>query len=206
MFVLHHCPGARSFRPLWALEEMGLPYELRLMAFPPRLREPGYLSVNPLGTTPAFFDDGALMTESSGICDYLARKYGPTPLAVTPQEPAFAAYVNFLYMSDATLTFPQTLVLRYTRLEPEARRLPQAAADYAQWFHSRLRGAFRLIGDADYVAADRFTMADIAVGYALKLAQTLGLDQGWPDPAKRYFDRVSAREGYERALRAETLS
>lgn len=129
MITLHHCAGARSFRALWTLEEMGLPYELKLMAFPPRAREPDYLALNPLGTVPAFFDDGVLMTELAAICHYLATRHGPTPLAVAPDEPGYGAYLNFLHMGEATLTFPQTIVLRYTRLEPPERRVPQAAAD-----------------------------------------------------------------------------
>src|SRR5258708_34601709 len=165
MITLHHCAGARSFRALWTLEEMGLPYQLRLMAFPPRMLEPGYLDLNPMGTVPTFIDDGALMTESAAICHYLATRYGPTPLPVSADEPGYAAFLNFLFMSDATLTFPQTIVLRYTQLEPVERRLPQAAADYGQWFHSRLRGAMKLMGDADHAAAGRFTVADIAVAY-----------------------------------------
>ena len=56
MIRLYHCADARSFRPLWALEELGLPYELHILKFPPRLRQPEYLEVNPLGTIPAMKD------------------------------------------------------------------------------------------------------------------------------------------------------
>jgi hypothetical protein len=51
---LWHCADTRSFRVLWALEELGLPYTLHLLPFPPRARAPEYLQVNPLGTIPAF--------------------------------------------------------------------------------------------------------------------------------------------------------
>ncbi|HAD71594.1 MAG TPA: glutathione S-transferase, partial [Gammaproteobacteria bacterium] len=47
---LYHCPRARSMRPLWTLEEMGLEYELIVMEFPPRATYEGYLGINPLGT------------------------------------------------------------------------------------------------------------------------------------------------------------
>ncbi len=203
MITLHHCAGARSFRALWALEEMGLPYELKLMAFPPRVREPDYLALNPLGTVPTFFDDGVLMTELAAICHYLATRHGPTPLAVAPDEPGYGAYLNFLHMGEATLTFPQTIVLRYTRLEPPERRIPQAAADYAQWFRSRLRAASSLLGDQDYVAAGRFTAADISVAYALQLAETLGFAETFPAPWKAYHERMTSRDGYRRARKAE---
>ncbi|MEQ8690562.1 MAG: glutathione S-transferase N-terminal domain-containing protein, partial [Pseudomonadales bacterium] len=136
---LFHCPDARSLRPLWALEEMGLEYELINMEFPPRATYPGYLDLNMLGTVPTFVDGDLVMTESSGICHYLAERYGPTDLNVGVNEIEYGEYLNWLYRSDATLTFPQTLVLRYTRLEPEERRVPQVAEDYAIWYHSRLR-------------------------------------------------------------------
>ena len=203
MITLHHCQGARSFRALWTLEEMGLPYELKLMAFPPRGREPGYLQVNPLGTVPAFFDDGALMTESAAITQYLAAKYGPTPLAVAPDEPGFAAYLNFLHMGEATLTFPQTIHLRYAVFCKPEDRLPRAAEDYVKWFLARLRGATTLLGENEFLAAGRFTVADVSVGYALKLAKSLGFSDRFAEPWVRYLDRLEAREGYQRAMAAE---
>ncbi|MCW0180340.1 MAG: glutathione S-transferase family protein [Zavarzinia sp.] len=195
---LYHCAGARSFRPLWALEEMGLDFEFELMDFPPRFSRPGYLDINPLGTVPAFTDGPLLMTESSAICHYLGTKYGPTDLVVGVDEPDYGRYLNFLHMSDATLTFPQTIVLRYTALEPEERRLPQAAADYAQWFASRLRGALKLMGP-EFACAGRFTMADIAIGYAVKLAGLIGLDQALTPEAKAYYARVTDRPAFARA-------
>ncbi|MCQ4322483.1 glutathione S-transferase N-terminal domain-containing protein [Stutzerimonas stutzeri] len=67
MITLYHCMSARSFRALWALEELGLDYELMMLPFPPRLFKKEYLSINPLGTIPAFFDGDTFMTESSAI-------------------------------------------------------------------------------------------------------------------------------------------
>ena len=132
--TLYHCADARSLRPLWALEEMGLDYELINMQFPPRATYPGYLELNPLGTVPTFTDGDLVMTESSGICQYLEDRYGPTSIGVAKDHPAYGEYLNWLYRSDATLTFPQTLVLRYTRLEPEERRITQVVEDYSIWY------------------------------------------------------------------------
>ena len=139
MIELYHCVDARSFRALWALEEMGLEYRLHMLPFPPRVLQPEYLALNPLGTIPLLIDGDLRMTESSAIPEYLANRYGPTPLAVTVDEPDYGFWLDWLHRSEATFTFPQTIVLRYTQLEPEERRLKQAADDYAQWFLSRLR-------------------------------------------------------------------
>ena len=200
---LYHCPDARSLRPLWTLEEMELDYELINMEFPPRATYPGYLDLNPLGTVPTFVDGDLTMTESSGICHYLVEKYGPTDIGVYPDEPAYGEYLNWLYRSDATLTFPQTIVLRYTQLEPEERRLPQAAEDYAIWYHSRLRCVEQALegkpDDAYFLVADRFTIADIATTYALFLGTSLGLDERYKPNTKKYLEKMMAREAVQRA-------
>src|SRR5258707_8356477 len=139
MITLYDGRAAGSSRLLGMLKEMGLPYELKMLPFPPRVFAKEYLALNPLGTIPLMIDGETKMTESSGICHYLGTRYGPTPLIVGLDEPAYGAFLNWMYFSDATLTFPQTLVLRYSHLEPEERRSPQVATDYAKWFLGRLR-------------------------------------------------------------------
>ncbi|MDL2353305.1 MAG: glutathione S-transferase [Pseudomonadota bacterium] len=202
MIKLYHCADARSFRVLWALEELGLPYALEVMPFPPRFRVEGYKDLNPLGTVPACFIDGVLMTESAAIPHVLATRFGPSELAVAPDEPGYPAYMNFLFMGEATLTFPQTIHLRYTRLEPPERRVPQAAEDYAQWFGSRLRNAETMMG-SEFACAERFTMADISVGYAVMLAQSIGLEEQVTPGMADYLERLSQREGFQRAKTAQ---
>ncbi len=196
---LYHCADARSLRPLWALEELGAEYELVNMAFPPRATYPGYLNINPLGTVPTFVDGDITLTESTGICHYLGEKFAPTDLRVDPSEPAYGEYLNWMYRSDATLTFPQTIVLRYTRLEPKERRLPQAAEDYTVWYLSRLRSVEAALEDQEFLCAGRFTMADIAVHYALFLGETLGLAERYKPRSRDYLERLKARPAFRRA-------
>ena len=62
MITLYHCTDARSFRPLWALEEIGLPYRLEMLPFPPRFLKREYLAINPLGTIPLLIDEETRMT------------------------------------------------------------------------------------------------------------------------------------------------
>ncbi len=203
MIVLHHCVSARSLRPLWMLEELGLPYELRMLPFPPRARARPYLDLNPLGTVPLLEDGAARMTESAAMCQYLAARHSPGELDVQAGEPAYGAYLNWLHMSDATLTFPQTLVLRYTHFEPPERLQPQVAADYARWFLARLRAVDVAVQKEDHLCAGRFTAADVAVGYALVLARHLGLDAQFPPAVAAYWQRLQARPAFQRALRVE---
>jgi len=202
MLTLYHCADARSFRALWALEELGVPYELKLLPFPPRVLAPEYLAQNPLGTIPLLVDGDTRMTESSAIVQYLAVKHGG-PLLVSPDDPAYGAWLNWLYLGEATLTFPQTLVLRYTRLEPRERRNPQVAEDYGRWFMARLRAVDVALQGAEHLCAGRFTAADISVGYALLLAQTLGLHERFSPAVAEYWARLQGRDGFKRAKAAQ---
>jgi len=198
---LYHCYDARSLRPLWALEEMGLDYEPVVLPFPPRVRAKDYMAENPLGTIPLLVDGDARMTESSGICFYLTQKYGPTDLAVRADEPDYAAFVNWLFFSDATLTFPQTLVLRYRYFETPERRNAQVAADYETWFFARLRAVDAALADGrEWLCAGRFTIADICIAYALHLADSgVRIGHGLSENVRAYLERARARPAFQRA-------
>lgn len=203
MILLHHCTDTRSFRALWALEEAGLPYRLRMWPFPPRALARDYLQDNPLGTVPLLVDGATRMTESAAICHYLATRDGPGPLAVAPGEPDYGAFLNWLHFGEATLTFPQAIVLRYGRFEPVPRRLPQVAEDYGRWFGARLRAIDAALAGADHVCAGRFTAADISIGYALLLATISGCDRAFSPAVATYWERLRARAGYQAARAAQ---
>jgi glutathione S-transferase len=101
----------RSFRVLWALEELSLLYELHVLPFPPRQLAKSIFDVNPLGTVPALVVDGTVVTESVAIVYYLdlvSRGEG-SPLAVPPQEQDYGVWliIKWLSFGGATLTFPQ---------------------------------------------------------------------------------------------------
>jgi glutathione S-transferase len=198
MIELWHCKDSRSLRALWMLEEIGLPYRLHLMTFPPRLSDPSFLGVNPLGTVPYLIDGETRMTESGAITQYLATRHGG-PLAVAPDDPAYGDWLNWLHHADATLTFPQTLVLRYGRFETKDRRQPQVVEDYTQWFFARLKLVNARLEAEEYLCAGRFTAADVAVGYALYLADVIGLGAHLKPQTRAWLDRLTARPAFQRA-------
>jgi glutathione S-transferase len=202
MITLYHCVSARSFRPLWMLEELGLPYELVMLPFPPRVLARSYLDINPLGTIPLLVDGSTRMTESAAICQYLCA-LGATPMQVVPGEDDFGAYLNYLHFGEATLTFPQTLVLRYARFESEPRRQPTVAEDYAKWFLARLRTLEPVLAERAYLCAGRFTAADVSVGYALMLARHVGLAERFTPAVAGYWGRLQRRDAYLRALQSQ---
>ncbi len=143
------------------------------------------------------------MTESAAICQYLAARFSAGALDVGIDEPAFGAYLNYLHFGEATLTFPQTLVLRYRRFEAAERRQPEVADDYAKWFLARLRTLEPLLAEQPFLCAQRFTAADVSVGYALLLAQHLGLHERFTPAVRAYWQRLQLRDGYLRAMAAQ---
>jgi glutathione S-transferase len=196
---LWHCKDARSLRPLWALEELNLDYELEVLPFPPRVFKKEFLALNPLGTIPYFVDGEVKMTESSAICLYLVNRYEGNNLSLSVMDAGYGEYLNWLFMSDATLTFPQTIVLRYTQLEPEERRLPQAASDYRKWFLARLRMLDAHLLGNNYLCNDTFTIADIAIGYALFLGENLGIAGDYQPQTQAYLQQLKQRPAFKRA-------
>lgn len=195
--VLYHCPDARSLRCLWAVEEAGVAIDLRVLKFPPRAFEPDYRAVNPLMTVPGWVEDGRLMTESAAICERIAEG---TSLALGRDEDEYWEWRNWLHRSDATLTFPLAIMIRYTRVEPEERRLAQAVADYKAFFGGRARSIEAALSDGrEWLVGGRFTIADIVIGYAAFLATTLGADDVLGDATRAWLERCVAREGFRRA-------
>ena len=206
MIKIYGTENSRAMRPIWTAEEMGLDYELIMMPFPPRVFMKEYLDVNMLGTIPYLIDDDVKMTESVAMSQYLVEKYGPTDLRVMPDEDDYPLYLNWLYHSDATLTFPQTVVLRYKFQEPG---VADAAIDgYSRWFVSRLKLLETSLNNKEYLCSNRFTLADICVGYAINLAEALGIEQAFKPNIKKWSDNLFSRPAFikSKSFKYETNS
>ena len=195
---IYSTQGSRGMRPIWTAEEMGLDYEVEMMPFPPRFMQPEYMKVNILGTIPYLIDGKARMTESVGISQYFVDKYGPTDLKVSVEEDDYASYLNWLAHSDATITFPQTVFIRYTLQEPGV--ADKAAEGYRRWFLARLKLLEATLEDREYLCSGRFTIADIAVGYALFMGISLGLSDHYKPNCQRYLANLMERDGFKKAM------
>jgi glutathione S-transferase len=73
------------------------------------------------------------------------------------------------------------------------------AEDYTKWFYSRLRSVELATADNEFLVGNRFTIADIAVGFALHLAESLGLSEGFKPNTKAYYGRLKARPAFQKA-------
>ena len=200
--ILYTCAGSRGLRATWAAEEAGVELDLRMLPFPPRHKAPEYLETNPLGTIPMLIDGETQMTESCAIAHYLAVKGGAHALAVAPGEADYGEYLDYTYHADATITFPQTVYMRFALFEKH-KGWEDAGHAYANWFEKRLVKIEQRLATREFLCADRFTVADICVGYALILAKSVGLDERIPDTLKAYRERLTSREAYMSAVAKE---
>ena len=194
MIKIYGTENSRAMRPIWTAEEMGLDYKLIMMPFPPRVFMKEYLDINILGTVPYMIDGDIKMTESVAISQYFVEKYGPTDLQVSPNEDDYPTYLNWLFHSDATLTFPQTVVLRYKFQEPGV--ADAAVEGYSRWFVSRLKLLEKSLDKREYLCSNRFTLADICVSYAINLAEVLGIEQAFKPNIKRWSDNLFSRPAF----------
>jgi len=158
-----------------------------------------FLAINPAGFIPAIRDGDVTMVESIAIMEYLMARYGPTPLAPDPHDPAFPAYQQFLHLGEAGLAASIYFVNVSRNLAPEAERQNWGARKALEVFESRLGLVTRQLARSPYLAGDRFTAADISVTYALELARRSGgVTLG--EPERAYIARTSGREAYKRAM------
>jgi glutathione S-transferase len=191
----------RGFRVVWLLEELGADYRLRPVDLMDVKNDPDFLAVNPSGFIPALQDGETIMVESIAILEYLLARHGPNPLALTPDDPAFAAYLQFLHLGEAGLAGPMNAVFVGRALAPEAERNARVTTWALATFQSRLALVIQRLRNHPFLAGAQFTAADISVSYAL----LLGLRTGnyTPGPVEHaYLARTTARPGYARAMDA----
>jgi len=181
------------------MEEMGLDYTVVPVRFPGR-RDPDYFKINPLGAIPTLVDGDAKIFESVGIVDYLARRYGPTVLAPSPQDASFPAYIQGLHLGEAGLSAPLTYLLRARFLAPPESKANWSLDDIRHVFAQRQRFVTDQLAKGPYMAGEAFTAADIAVGYALLMGRWIKADEAYDAAIDAYLERITARPAYERAF------
>ena len=133
------------------------------------------------------------------ILEYLLARYGPSPLAITPEDPAFADYLQFLHLGEAGLAGPMNAVFVGRTLAPESERNVRVTGWALETFESRLGLIIRRLANHPFFATDQFTTADISVSYAL----LLGLRTGNYTPGsveRAYLTRTTTRTAYARAM------
>jgi glutathione S-transferase len=160
-----------------------------------------FLAVNPLKTLPALQDGAVCMIESVAMMIYMMAKHGPTDLELTPGDSGYAKYLQFLLFGEAGLAMYGNPLVATKFLAPEDKRDNWTAGYLKGTFAKRLGFVETELGDSPYVAGDRFTAADISVGYSIGMAG-FAADIELSPKLKIYHERLKSRPAYQRAVAA----
>jgi glutathione S-transferase len=154
--------NTRDLRVLWALEEMGLAYEVVGIDHPNKdLESPSYLALNPFGQIPVIDDDGVVVTESGAILLYLARKSGK----LLPQDLAGEAQVLRWSITALNTIEVPVLTLWFVNLYGGKGSKPSEALQ--GWAEMRLKQLDGWLADRQFIATEEFTVADILMTHVL---------------------------------------
>jgi glutathione S-transferase len=195
-------PPTRALRVIWMLEEMGLPYETRQVDFRNASKDPDFMAANPAGLIPAMVDGEVAMGESVAILEYLASRYGPTPLAPEPGAANYPKYLQFLHFGEASLTAPINVFVATRFMAPEDQKSNWGSNIAVEMCLRRSVLAKDQLSRTPYLAGEAFTAADISVGYGLHVMGVLGLGDRIDPDLTAYLDRLKERPAFQRAAAA----
>lgn len=189
--------NTRDLRVLWALEEMGLPYEIVGMDHPNHdLDSEAFRAKNPFGQLPVIDDDGVVVTESGAILLYLARKTGK----LIPQDLAGEAQV--LRWSIAALSSVEVPVLTMWFVGITGGKDTKPHDALRKWSDMRLKQLDEVLANRTFIATDDFTVADILMTHVLSAGST---DQSLLEPyanVRSYLTRCMDRPAWKRTFDA----
>jgi len=196
--VLHHLDDSRSQRVLWALEELGLAYDVVRYERDPltRLAPAGLKAVHPLGKSPVLVDGTRTVAESGAILDYLVRRHGKGRLSPRRDSELFDDYVHWLHYGEASAMLPLMLLLYAMRLGEGAGPLMPRIESEIGTHLGYVEGA---VAGRDFLVGDDLTAADIQLSFPLEAARAFGRLDAFP-AAAAYLERLEARPAFQRAL------
>jgi glutathione S-transferase len=200
MITVYGAWPTRSFRVIWALEELGLEYRMRPVDLRQRLADAEFIALNPAGFLPAIEDDGVTMVDSVAILEYIIARYGGGRFAPAPNDPGFPTYPQFLHLGESGLAAYLNIVVACRFMAPEGEKQNWGTRAAEQMFFNRLTLVTRQLARASMMAGNEFTAADISVIYALGMAERLGLAERFGPEIADYRNRMSARPAYKVAM------
>ncbi|RYZ09897.1 MAG: glutathione S-transferase family protein [Myxococcales bacterium] len=188
--------NTRDLRVLWALEELGLPYDIVGMDHPKHdLDSPAYRALNPFGQIPVIDDDGVVVSESGAILLYLARKSGkliPTDLAGEAQV------LRWCFTALTTIEVP-VLSLWFVNLSGGKGSKPSEAL--RSWAEMRLKELDGWLNHRQFIATDELTVADILMTHVLDAGTPEEMLEPYPNLVS-YRARCTERPAWKRTVAA----
>jgi glutathione S-transferase len=189
--VFYTNPMSRGQTVRWMLEEVGEPYETRILDYGTTMKGHDYRAINPMGKVPAIVHNGRVVTEVAAICCYLADAFPAAGLAPPPADRA--DYYRWIFFTSGPIEAAFSNKAAGWEPTPERQRM------FGYGNYDLAIGTLeQALAGKDYIAADRFTAADLFVGANVNFMLQFNLLE--PKPVfVDYARRMTDRPAYERA-------
>ena len=188
---------ARDMRVRWALEEVGQPYDVRLVSFE-AMKAPAHRALNPFGQIPTYEEDGLALFETGAIVLHLAERHA----GLLPSDPnARARAIAWMFAAVGTVEPPILDLSTAVMVEGGAAWRDERVALIRERIRTRLAELSHHLGDADWLDGD-FSAADIMMAHVLRRLAPSGLLEEFPNLAA-YVARGEGRPAFQRAFDAQ---
>lgn len=214
MIVVHHLNNSRSQRVLWALEELGVPYEIKHYQRDSKtnLAPASLKKVHPLGKSPVITDGDITIAESGAIVEYLAQNYGKNNFLPELKTPAHRQYLYWLHFAEGTLM--QQLLLKLVLEKTVQRSMPFLIKPIARGIMKKVMAGYvgpnitanltlieNHLKSNQWFAGEELSGADIQMSFPLEAwAARKSAEQNYP-AIIAFVKRFQAREAYIKALK-----
>ena len=201
MLTVHHLCKSQSERIVWLCEELEIPYELKRYARDAvtMLAPADYKVLHRIGTAPVISDGEVVLAESGAVVEYIVARYGEGRLKLSASHLDFAQFLYWFHFANGTLqaNMGRLMILNRLKLADDNQILLGTK--------SRVDRAFDLLErrtrEAEYLAGDEFTLADIMIGFSLTTMRYFQpYDLTHCPNIVRYLGRIGARSAYRRAM------
>jgi glutathione S-transferase len=192
--AFYHNPQSRGRIVHWMLEEINVPYEIKVVDFDKKEhKSPDFLAINPMGKIPAIVHRDTVVTECAAICAYLADAFPSAGLAPALDDPKRGTYLRWLFFGAGCVE-PAIIDHLFSR-PPPSRPTAMGYGNYAD----TLNTLEKAISPGPFILGERFSAADVYVGSAIGWG--MGMKAIEPRPVfGAYLERVSQRPAYQRAM------
>ncbi|TNC71826.1 glutathione S-transferase family protein [Rubellimicrobium roseum] len=187
--TLYTNPMSRGRMARWMMEEVGEPYEARILDFGPAMKAPEYRAINPMGKVPALVHDGTVVTEVPAILSYMAEAFpqaGPMP-----QDRA--GFFRWMFFGAGPLEYAVTNTALKVEVPPERRGMVGYGCleDVVAALAGHLEGR-------TYFCDERFSVVDVYLGSQIGWGLRFGTLPSEP-AFTAYWDRIKDRPAHLKA-------
>lgn len=191
--TLYTNPQSRGRVVRWMLEEIGQPYDVKIMTFGGDIKSPEYLKLNPMGKVPTLTHKGTVITEVAAICAYLAEQFPDAGLAPALDSPERGSYHRWLFFVAGPFEMASTAKAYDWEITDES-----AEAIGCGRIQDTLDAIEQTLAKQPYLCGDQFTTADLMMASYIGWQTMMKVLE--PNPVfSQYVERCEDRAAAKRA-------